>query len=146
MTARECIFRRRAHFVAVAGVALGCSSERTPTPLAMPCFSYSCSQDPSTPTSLELEPSPDALCIGRLYELNVNKVACDAGGHVTPEWTSSDPSIATVNAVGQVWPIAPGTVRITAVYERLAASKAFDVVECTDGGVADAASDAPDAE
>jgi len=52
---------------------------------------------------------------------------------VSAAWTSSDPSVATVDATGSVASLKPGSVRLDASFEGVTASKTVDVVANVDG-------------
>lgn len=145
MTPRDRILQRRASFVAsaIAGMALGCSSEQEPVASSpQPCLTAECDPQSQPTTGVAIQFSPTYLCVGRDYELEAYAVRCSRPtSRVSAQWTTSDASVATVDTSGRVRAVAAGRARISATFETWQTERTFDVIACSDAG-----SDASDAD
>jgi uncharacterized protein YjdB len=85
---------------------------------------------PSTPpTSISLTPDNISLLPGKYFQLTKSYLPNNSNGDVT--YTSSDPSVATVNATGVVTSVATGTTTITATSAVDAAITATSTITVT---------------
>ena len=84
--------------------------------------------------SVVVSPASATLAVGETLRLAARKI--DPDGRVVPgatfAWSSSDPSVASVNAVGLVRGVAAGTARISAVSGDAAAVSEITVVDADD--------------
>lgn len=81
-------------------------------------------------TALHVEPEHVSVSVGERLELGVEAVGQSGAGKVPRivVWESSDPAIATISPFGQVHPVAPGKVEISASNGGLRASAAITVI------------------
>jgi trimeric autotransporter adhesin len=86
--------------------------------------------DDAPVTSLALSPTADTVPLGHSRHFDALATFADgAVRNVTLEstWTSSDETIATIFAAGDVWPVTLGTATIIATFGALTASASLEV-------------------
>ena len=78
-------------------------------------------------TMLQLTHEKTVLCVGGEDACTVKEKPGQTRVYVSPDWTSSDPSVATVTSWGLVKALKPGKVKITAVAGRFKQSVEYTV-------------------
>lgn len=107
-------------FLWLAACAGGGSAESTPTG----------PPEPAPLAPLEIRTPIGSTCVGSTLELSAGRVG---GGTVIPDWSSSDPSVATIDSRGHLVGVRSGTVTVTARLTDQIDTVEITVVDPADG-------------